>query len=166
MADEERGGKIPREPEVPLPDGWITPPPTPAQLASRVLMDWIRAHFGDTAGAVDGRRDREALVVYWKGEAPAELRRLADEQPVPVTFEQAAFSLGELMPIAKRLIGDHGAIVESTGPAKDFSGVSVWLKDDAPTAAVEALIADAGVPVVFDRPASRGGGGTGSFSAR
>ncbi|MFI5712964.1 hypothetical protein [Kribbella sp. NPDC051620] len=104
-----------------------------------------------------------ALVVYWKGEVPAELRRLADEQPVPVTFAPAAFSLGELMPVARRLMTDHSAILESTGPAKDFSGVSAWLKDDAPTAAVEALIADAGVPVVFDRPGRRGDGG---FSAR
>jgi hypothetical protein len=47
---------------------------------------------------------------------------------------------------------DHMTILDSTGPAKDFSGVSVWLKADVPAAAVEALKADAGVPVVFDRP--------------
>ncbi|GAA0942108.1 hypothetical protein GCM10009554_34320 [Kribbella koreensis] len=150
MADEERGGKTPEEP---LPDGWITPPPTPAQTSSRLLGEWIRAHFGDTAGCVRSHRDREDLMIYWKGEAPAELHRLAAEQPVPVTFEQAAFSLGELMPIARRLMTDHRAILESTGPTEDLSGVSVRLKDDAPAAtAVEALIADAGVPVVIDKP--------------
>jgi hypothetical protein len=88
----------PKNLDEPNGPAWITPPPTQSQTTASTLADWIRTQFGDSAGGVGVLRDRKTVVVYWKGPPPAALRRLADDQPAPVTFQPAAFSLGELMP--------------------------------------------------------------------
>lgn len=90
-------------------------------------------------------------MVYWKGPPPAGLQSLAAKQAVPMSIQSAAYSLAELLPIAKMLVTNHHDVLVSAGPSNDYSGISVHLKPEALVAKVVAeLSAEAEVPVVCD----------------
>ncbi|TDD43126.1 hypothetical protein E1263_41850 [Kribbella antibiotica] len=140
------------------PPEWTYPDDTPTRVTIRELAARIHASKGPNAGGVLGQRVEGPVIVYWKGPPPDGLRRLAAQQPVPVSFEEAAYALDELMPIAKQFMDDHGDVLASTGPLKDYSGVSIWVWTDPgvdPEALVAALSAEVGVPVVCDRTMPR-----------
>ena len=123
--------------------------PTPASTAARTLRDWISENPNANAGGVAILRDREALVVYWKGTPPAELQSLAAAQAVPVSFHASRYSLADLDPVARQ-VADRSDVVSSTGPNRDYSGISVTLWSTAPVeATMTELNAESDVPVFF-----------------
>ncbi len=125
--------------------------PTPTEEASRTLAVWIGEHLGpDYECGVAITRDGQGVVVYLRGTPPAGLQSLAAEQPVPVTFHRAAYSLQELDPIARSVVADNPGVVSSAGPSRDYSGVGVTLWSKAPPTALAKLRAKYPVPIVFE----------------
>jgi hypothetical protein len=114
------------------------------------LSGWIAQSPNVNVGGVRLLRDRNAVVVYWKGTPPAELQSLAAAQRIPVIFHATTYSLADLDLVARQLMTDHGDTVSSTGPNRDYSGVSVTLWSTAPVAAtMTRLNAEATVPITF-----------------
>jgi hypothetical protein len=130
---------------------YTMPPPTPSEEAGDVLAGWIYDHPDANKCGVAILRERPGVVVYWKGTPPVGLQRLAAEQPVPVTFRQADYSLEELDPIARSVVADNPGVVSSAGPIRDYSGVGVTLWSKAPPTAMAMLRAKYPVPIRFER---------------
>jgi hypothetical protein len=86
--------------------------------AERILA----AGGAGTASIVAGPENRE-LRVYWPGEVPAAVRKLADGLDVPVVFLPARFTHRELVDQARRLAADPR--VAQAAPEADGSGLAV-----------------------------------------
>lgn len=142
-----RGPKVPKDPEGTVPAELL---PTPGATAADALSEWITENPHPNAGGIEIVRDQMSVLVYWKGTPPAALQELADRQAVPVTFKVADYSVDELIPIVKQLVSDNRDIVDSAGPSRDYSGISVTLRSKAPANALSQMRAKAGVPVVSD----------------
>ncbi|TDW69468.1 hypothetical protein [Kribbella pratensis] len=124
--------------------------PTPRSIAADTLADWIEKSANVNACGLELLRDQDAVVVYWKGTPPAELRSLAAAQAVPVSFHASRYSLADLDPVARQVLADHSDVVSSTGPNRDYSGISVTLWSTAPMeATMTKLNAESDVPVFF-----------------
>jgi hypothetical protein len=144
VAPVPQGGD-PRDPEGPVPAELL---PTPELTTLRALGDWIAKNPNPNAGGANIADDRKSVMVYWKGTAPPGLLALAASQPVPVTFQAAAYSSDELAATAKALVTDNPGVVTSAAESPDFSGVVVWLSSNAPPTALADLKARSAVPLV------------------
>jgi hypothetical protein len=125
------------------------PEPTPEEEVAQALMQWLTDNPNPNAGTVCLRDDRKTVVIYWKGDPPADLQRLATSQPIPVAIRQATYSKVELVTVARWLIGNHRGVISSAGPSNDFSGVGITLSSKAPQTALAAVIAQSPVPIEF-----------------
>ncbi|GAA3600981.1 hypothetical protein GCM10022235_86170 [Kribbella ginsengisoli] len=123
--------------------------PTPADEAAQAVMGWLVEHPSTDAGTVRILRDRETVVVYWKGAPPAELKQVVASQVVPVAIRNAVYSRTELVAAAWALMRANRGVVNSAGPNSDFTAVGFTIRPDAPESAVEAVRAGSAVPVEF-----------------
>ncbi|MFI5695554.1 hypothetical protein ACIA58_27130 [Kribbella sp. NPDC051586] len=150
MAEDGTNGRTHRDSKAipgPVPAELM---PTPPSTAAQNLSEWIVENPNVNSGGVVILRDREAVAVYWKGTPPAELQSLAAAQAVPVIFHASRYSLADLDPVARQVLADHRDVVSSTGPNRDYSGVSVTLWSTAPVEATMAdLNAESDVPILF-----------------
>ncbi|WP_162907565.1 S1 family peptidase [Allorhizocola rhizosphaerae] len=85
------------------------------------------------SGLVAAPENRE-LLVYWKGEVPAEVKERAARAGVPVSFAGARYSQVELNEEVLRLGADKR--VGEAAPNVDGSGVTVTVSNDADAEAV------------------------------
>jgi hypothetical protein len=123
--------------------------PTAAETAGQALGNWIADHQDDPgACGVRVLKDRETVLVYWKGAVPAGLQRLAARQAMPVTFQSAAYSRAELT-AAVIAVMDSSPDVSAAGSEPDYSGISVVLSARAPAGAFAQVKATSGVPVAL-----------------
>jgi hypothetical protein len=126
-------------------------------------MQWLTENPDTNAGGVCILRDHKTVVVYWKGDPPADLQRFVAGQPVPVAIRKATYSRAELVAAARFLLEANKGVISSAGPNDDFSGVGISLSSKAPETALEALRAQCEVPIEFrgvrdvtyGRPSSR-----------
>lgn len=130
------------------PEGPI-PVPTPEDEAAGAVMQWLHENPRPNAGSVRLLADHKTVVVYWKGDPPAELKRFVAGQPVPVTIREAVYSRAELVAAARELVAANPGVVSSAGPNDDFSGVGITLSSKAPQAALAAVRAQSAVPIEF-----------------
>ena len=142
----EAGVKVPKEPEDPVP-GEVEP--TPEEDAAQAVMQWLTGNPDTNAGSVCILRDHKTVVVYWKGDPPADLQRFVAGQPVPVAIRKATYSRAELVAAARSLLEANKGVISSAGPNDDFSGVGISLSSNAPETALEALRAQSEVPIEF-----------------
>ncbi|MEV6272935.1 hypothetical protein AB0L64_37600 [Kribbella sp. NPDC051936] len=130
------------------PEGLI-PVPTPEDEAAGAVMQWLHENPRPNAGSVRILEDRKTVVVYWKGDPPAELQEFVAGQQVPVTIRKAAYSRAELVAASRELMVANRGVVSSAGPNDDFSGVGITLSSKAPPAALAAVRAQSAVPIEF-----------------
>jgi hypothetical protein len=124
-------------------------PPNPIYEAGRALSAWIADHPGDpAAGGVRILKDHNTVLVYWKGTVPPGLQSLAARQPVPVTFQPAAYSSAELA-AAVHAVMVNNPDVASAGFLSDYSGIKVTLSSKAPPNALAAVKASSTIPIVL-----------------
>ena len=142
----EAGVKVPRDPEGPVP-GEVQP--TPEEDAADAVMRWLTENPDTNAGSVRILDDHKTVVVYWKGDPPADLQQVAASQPVPVTIRQAIYSSAELVAIARSLMDANKGVMSSAGPNTDFSAVGITLWSKAPQTALAAVQAQSPVPIEF-----------------
>jgi hypothetical protein len=140
------GFKVPKDPEGPVP-GEIQP--TPEDEVAQAVMQWLTENPNTNAGSVRILDDHKTVVVYWKGDPPAELQQFAASQPVPVTIREAIYSRAELVAAARSLMGASRGVLSSAGPNHDFSGVAITLWSKAPETALAAVRAQSPVPIEF-----------------
>lgn len=125
------------------------PPSDLSFKVGRTLSAWIADHPGDpAAGGVRILKDHNTILVYWKGTVPPGLQSLADRQPVPVTFQAAAYSSAELA-AAVHAVMVNNPDVASAGFLSDYSGIQVTLSFKAPPNALAAVEASSSVPIVL-----------------
>jgi hypothetical protein len=140
--------------------------PTPEDEAAQAVMEWLHEKPRPNAGSVRILGDHKTVVVYWKGDPPAELQQLVADLPVPVTIRNAVYSRDELVAAARSLMQANKGVLTSAGPNDDFSGVGVSFSSKAPPTALESVRAQSAVPIesrgvrdirnAADRPTSRG----------
>lgn len=117
--------------------------------AVRVLSGWIAGHSDESgAGGVRILRDLSTVWVYWKGAVPADLRSLAARQPIPITFQAAAYSSAELAAAVHAVMGDNPGL-SSAGFLSDYSGIQVTLSSKAPPNTLAKAEASCSVPIVL-----------------
>ncbi len=78
--------------------------------------------------------ENRALIVYWKGEIPSDVKERAERTGVPVRFADAAYSQVELNAEVLRLGADKR--VGEAAPNVDGSGVTVSVGNDADAEAI------------------------------
>ncbi len=142
----EAGVKVPRDPEGLVP-GEVQP--TAEEDAADAVMRWLTENPDTNAGKVRILDDHKTVVVYWKGDPPAELQQIAASQPVPVTIREAIYSRAELVAAARSLMEANKGVMTSAGPSHDFSGVWITLSSKAPQTALAAVRAQSPVPIEF-----------------
>ena len=142
----EVGVKVPRDPEGPVP-GEVQP--TAEDDAAQAVMQWLTENPDTNAGSVRIFDDHKTVVVYWKGDPPAELQQVAASQPVPVAIRQAIYSSAELVAAARSLMAVNKGGISSAGPSHDFSAVGFTLSSKAPETALAAVRAQSAVPIEF-----------------
>ncbi|MET9311726.1 hypothetical protein ABZX12_07885 [Kribbella sp. NPDC003505] len=160
VSSHEAGAKVPKDPEGPVL-GEVQP--TPEDEAAQAVMQWLTENPDTNAGSVRILADHKTVVVYWKGDPPAELQQVVASQPVPVTIRKAAYSRAELVAGARSLMDANKGVLTSAGPSHDFSGVGITLSSKAPQTALAAVRAQSAVPIEFrgvldvtyGRPSSR-----------
>lgn len=123
--------------------------PTPEEDAAQALMQWLAENPRPRAGSVSVLNDHKTVVVYWKGDPPADLQQFATSQPVPVIIRKATYSRAELLGAARSLMDANPGVVSSAGPSDDFSGVGITLSSKAPQTALAAVRAQSAVPIEF-----------------
>jgi hypothetical protein len=123
--------------------------PTPEEDAASAVMQWLDENPRPDAGSVCILGDHKTVVVYWKGDPPADLQKIVAAQPVPVSIRRAAYSRAELVEAARSLIEANKGVVTSAGPNTDFSGVGISLSSKAPPTALAAVRARSTVPIEF-----------------
>jgi hypothetical protein len=128
-------------PEVPMP--------TLAETVGRRLGEWITDHADPDVGSVAIAKDHVSVEVIWKGTPPADLRRLASTQPVPVTFYSATYAVSELLPVSKALVTNNPGVVSSAGENRYRTGITVHLYPNAPADALSTLQTQTDVPISF-----------------
>ena len=142
----EAGAKVPKDPEGPVL-GEVQP--TPEDEAAQAVMEWLTENPDTNAGSVRILADHKTVVVYWKGDPPAELQQVVASQPVPVAIRQAIYSRDELVAAARSLMDANRGVISSAGPNHDFSGVGITLSSKAPQTALAAVRAQSAVPIEF-----------------
>jgi hypothetical protein len=143
-APVKQGGD-PKDPTGPFPAESI---PTAAETAGHALAEWIADHPDDQAsGGVRVLKDRKTVLVYWKGSVPAALQALAASQPVPITFQQAAYSRAELTAAVKAAMKSPD--VSAAGSEPDYSGISVVVSAKAPANAFAQVKAASSIPTTL-----------------
>ncbi|TWP47972.1 hypothetical protein FKR81_30355 [Lentzea tibetensis] len=121
-----------REPAAPPPTGSVAA--TPAGFASWADVFAVQDELNAAARHIVAARDSEYagvvadpangdLRVYWKGDVPRSVRRIADGLGVPVVFLPARFSEREMLAEARRLTTDPRVL--SVGPEADGSGLTI-----------------------------------------
>ena len=140
----EAGAKVPRDPEGLVP-GEVQP--TPEEDAAQAVMQWLTENPDTNAGSVRILDDHKTVVVYWKGDPPAELQEFVASQPVPVTIRKATYSRAELVAAAKSLMAANKGVITAAAPNHDFSGVWITLSSKAPSTALAAVRAQSAVPI-------------------
>jgi hypothetical protein len=134
-----------------------------AHFAVRVLSGWIADHPDESsAGGVRILKDHCTVYVYWKEAVPAGLQSLAARQPIPITFQPAAYSAAELAAAVHAVMVDNPGL-SSAGFLSDYSGIQVTLSSKAPPDALTAAKASCSVPMVLrgigdPRPLGRAAG--------
>ncbi|MEV6493913.1 hypothetical protein AB0M20_35615 [Actinoplanes sp. NPDC051633] len=88
-------------------------------------MRWLDQH--PQAGAAGVTVRDGVVVVQWKGEVPASMRRLSGAQPAEVLFVPAKYSAAELLAESARLAKANQATIATVGPSEDYSGLDVQL---------------------------------------
>jgi hypothetical protein len=134
------------DPQGPVP-GEVQP--TPEEDAAQAVMQWLDENPRPNAGSVRILDDHKTVVVYWKGDPPADLQQFVAGQPVPVTIRKAAYSRAELVAAARSLLAANKGVMTSAGPNSDFSGVGITLSSKAPKTALAAVRAQSAVPIEF-----------------
>jgi hypothetical protein len=134
------------DPQGPVP-GEVQP--TPEEDVAQAVMQWLDENPRPNAGSVRILDDHKTVVVYWKGDPPADLQQFVAGQPVPVTIRKAAYSRAELVAAARSLMEANRGVLSSAGPNHDFSGVGITLSSKAPPAALAAVRAQSAVPIEF-----------------
>jgi hypothetical protein len=124
------------DPQGPVP-GEIEP--TPAEETADAVTQWLREIPRPNAGSVRILDDHKTVVVYWKGDPPAELQELAASQQLPVSIRQATYSRAELVAAARSLMEANHGVITSAGPNRDFSAVGITLSAKAPPTALVPL---------------------------
>ena len=74
----DAGVKVPRDPEGLVP-GEVQP--TAEEDAADAVMRWLTENPDTNAGSVRILDDHKTVVVYWKGDPPAELQEFVASQP-------------------------------------------------------------------------------------
>ena len=138
------GVKVPRDPEGLVP-GEVQP--TAEEDAADAVMRWLTENPDTNAGKVRILDDHKTVVVYWKGDPPAELQQVVARQPVPVAIRQATCSRAELVAAARSLMAANKGVITAAAPNHDFSGVWITLSSKAPQTALAALRTQSAVPV-------------------
>jgi hypothetical protein len=110
-------------------------------------MQWLDDHPRPNAGTVSITADHKNVVVYWKGDPPADLQQFVSGLPIPVAIRKAAYSRAELVAVAVSLVEANHGVVTSAGPNDDFSGVGVSFSSKALPIALAAVRAQTAVPV-------------------
>lgn len=55
--------------------------PTPEEDAASAVMQWLAENPRPNAGSVRTLADHKTVVVYWKGDPPADLQQIVAAQP-------------------------------------------------------------------------------------
>ena len=142
----DAGVKVPRDPEGLVP-GEVQP--TAEDDAAQAVMQWLTENPDTNAGSVRILDDHKTVVVYWKGDPPAELQEFVASQPVPVAIRQAIYSRAELVAAARSLMAANKGVISSAGPSHDFSAVGITLSSKALATALAAVRAQSAVPIEF-----------------
>lgn len=142
----EAGVKVPKDPEGLVP-GEVQP--TAEEDAADAVMRWLTENPDTNAGSVRILDDHKTVVVYWKGDPPAELQEVVASQPAPVGIRQATYSRAELVAAARSLMESNAGVLTSAGPNSDFSGVGITLSSKAPETAPAVVRAQCAVPIEF-----------------
>ncbi|RZT26485.1 hypothetical protein EV649_0230 [Kribbella sp. VKM Ac-2569] len=121
--------------------------PTPEDEAAQAVRQWLDDNPMPNAGSVCLLRDHKTVVVYWKGDPPAELQQFVARQPVPVTIRNATYSRAELVAAARSLMEANKGVLSSAGPNHDFSGVRITFWSTAPQTALAAVRAQSVIPI-------------------
>jgi hypothetical protein len=104
----DAGVKVPRDPEGLVP-GEVQP--TAEEDAADAVMRWLTENPDTNAGSVRILDDHKTVVVYWKGDPPAELQQVVASQPVPVAIRQAIYSRAELVAAARSLMAANKGVI-------------------------------------------------------
>ena len=112
-------------------------------------MRWLVENPSPDAGKVRILDDHKTVVVYWKGDPPADLQQIVAAQPVPVTIRKATYSRDELVAAAKALMDANKGVITAAGPNHDLSAVWITLSSKAPQTALAAVRAQSPVPIEF-----------------
>jgi hypothetical protein len=139
----QQGGD-PKDPQGPVA-GEVHP--TPQEDVASVVMQWLDDNPSPNAGTVSITADHKNVVVYWKGDPPADLQQFVAGLPIPVAIHKAAYSRAELVAAARSLLEANHGVVTSAGPNDDFSAVGVSFSSKAPPTALAAVRAQTAVPV-------------------
>ncbi|MFG1819822.1 hypothetical protein ACGFIF_39110 [Kribbella sp. NPDC049174] len=123
------------------------PASTPAEDAASAVTQWLVENHSPDAGKVRILADHETVVVYWKGDPPADLQQIVAAQPVPVTIRKATYSRDELVAAAKELIDANRGVITAAGPNHDLSAVWITFSSKAPQTALAAVRTQSAVPV-------------------
>lgn len=136
------------------------PASTPEEDAASAVRQWLAENPRPNAGSVRILADHKTVVVYWKGDPPADLQQFVASQPVPVTIRKAAYSRAELVATARSLMAANKGVITAAGPNHDFSAVWITLSSKAPQTALAALRTQSAIPVesggvldIMSRPA-------------
>lgn len=121
--------------------------PTPEEDAASAVMRWLAENPRPNAGKVRILADHKTVVVYWKGDPPADLQQIVAAQPVPVTIRKAIYSRAELVAAARSLVKANMGLVTAAAPNHDLSGVWITLSSKAPQTALAALRTQSAVPI-------------------
>lgn len=140
----EAGVKVPKDPQGPVAGEFQ---PTPEEDAASAVMRWLVENPSPDAGKVRILDDHKTVVVYWKGDPPADLQQIVAAQPVPVTIRKATYSRDELVAAAKALMDANKGVITAAGPNHDLSAVWITLSSKAPQTALEAVRTQSAVPV-------------------
>jgi hypothetical protein len=123
--------------------------PTAEEEAAQAVKQWLVENSEPNAGDVRILADHKTVVVYWKGDPPAELQEIVASQLVPVIIRKATYSRAELIAVARSLMVANKGVMTSAGPNDDFSGVGITLSSKAPQSALAAVRAQSTVPIEF-----------------
>jgi hypothetical protein len=93
------------------------------QTRLNAAAERILAAGGAGIASIVAAPENRELRVYWPGELPAAVRKLADGLDVPVVFLPARFTHRELVDQARRLVADPQ--VAQAAPLADGSGLAV-----------------------------------------
>jgi hypothetical protein len=144
--------KIPKppatQPQGAIPGGFVSWDEVYAfQTRLHAAAERILAAGGAGNASLVTGLDKHELRVYWNGEVPASVRKLAGGLDVPVVFLPAQFTHRELVNEAQRLTSDKRVI--EAAPKADGSGLAVTVTDQLRQTDQAGLQATARVPLAI-----------------